>query len=474
LSVRCRQWLRARVRQVVDRVGVVVVACLAAFVAAVAVSAAAASARNAAVAAASPTATTLRYVTEFYPRWVSAAQEAEATHSKNINKLFAPTHMSPVFGFVVAPNDDTLYAASFVDVSAQPVIVTIPRTRATYSVLSMDMYGNVFPTLRPGTPGRYAITGPGWTKSLPPGVTRVPIPVSFSFWIIRADKYSPQGVNQIGLAEAFRQRVRLATLSDYKADRRAGATKIKPTVFYVTRFQLIAAREIAHAPIIFLRQLQKAVHNPNTPPLTGSSLALSNRFDRLFGNGHPTGPLRAELAAATKTAHARFIAHYLAHTDSSNWVFFDDIGAWGSRYADRSATTAYLQYSNTLDTAAYFQAFRDGSGAALNASRHGFVLTFAKHQLPRAKRFWSLTAYLPQSITLVRNRARKYLVASYTPGLRTSRDGSLSIYMSSTKPAGVPQANWLPVPAGPFNVVLRVYGPKGRRAYVPPAIQPLP
>ena len=158
-------------------------------------------------------------------------------------------------------------------------------------------------------------------------------------------------------------------------------------------------------------------------------------------------------------------------------MFFDDIGAWGTRYADRSATTAYLQYSNTLDTAAYFQAFRDGSGAPLDASSHGFVLTFAKRQLPRAKRFWSLTAYLPKSITLVRNRARKYLVASYTSGLRASRDGSISIYMSPSKPAGVPQANWLPVPAGPFNVVLRVYGPKGRAAdgtYVPPAIQPLP
>jgi hypothetical protein len=419
----------------------------------------------------------LRYVTEFYPRWVSAAQVAEATHSKNINKLFAPTHMSPVFGFVVAPNDDTLYAASFVDISSQPVIVTIPRTRATYSVLSMDMYGTVFPTLEPGMPGRYAITGPGWTGRLPAGVTRVPIPVDFSFWIIRGDKYSPQGVRQVRFAEAFRKRVRLATLSQYRANRFAGATKIKPTVFYVTRFQVIAAREIAHAPIAFLRQLQKAVHNANTPPLTGASLALSNQFDGLFGNGHPSGPLRAELAAATKAAYARFIAHYRTHVDSSNWVFFDDIGAWGTRYADRSATTAYLQYSNTLATAAYFQAFRDRSGAPLNASRHGFVLTFAKRQLPRAKRFWSLTAYLPKSITLVRNRARKYLVASYTPGLRTSRDGSVSIYMAASKPPGVPAANWLPVPAGPFNVVLRVYGPKGRAAhgtYAPPAIRPLP
>jgi hypothetical protein len=451
--------------------------CLAACVVGAAVGSPVAGAQPAGTVTASPSATALQYVTEFYPRWVSAAQEAEATHSKNINKLFAPSHMGPVFGFVVAPNDDTLYAASFVDVSAEPVIVTIPRTRATYSVLSMDMYGTVFPTLQPGMPGRYAITGPGWSGQLPRGVKRVMVPVNFSFWIIRGDKYSSSGTSQIGLAETFRKRLRLATLSQYKANRRAGVTKIKPVVFYVTRFQVIAGREIAHTPITFLRQLQKAVHNPNTPPLTGASLALSDRFDRLFGNGHPTGPLRTQLAAATKTAYARFIAHYQTHTGASNWVFFDDIGAWGTRYSDRSATTAYLQYSNTLETAAYFQAFRDGSGAPLNASRHGFVLTFAKHQLPRAKRFWSLTAYLPKSITLVRNRARKYLVASYTPGLKRNRNGSLSIYMAASKPAGIPEANWLPVPSGRFNVVLRVYGPRGRVAhgtYVPPAIHPLP
>jgi hypothetical protein len=36
---------------------------------------------------------------------------------------------------------------------------------------------------------------------------------------------------------------------------------------------------------------------------------------------------------------------------------------------------------------------------------------------------------------------------------------------------GVPEANWLPVPLGPFNIMLRVYGPEGGVAdntYVPP------
>ena len=68
------------------------------------------------------------------------------------------------------------------------------------------------------------------------------------------------------------------------------------------------------------------------------------------------------------------------------------------------------------------------------------------------------------------------MVASYTPGLHTGPDGSVSVYLGAARPGGIAMANWLPVPAGRFNVVLRVYGPEGSVAdgtYVPPAISPL-
>jgi hypothetical protein len=91
-------------------------------------------------------------------------------------------------------------------------------------------------------------------------------------------------------------------------------------------------------------------------------------------------------------------------------------------------------------------------------------------------RFWSVTAYTPEAIELVPNPARKYGVASYTPGLQfnTDDDGSLSIYMARQLPAGVPMANWLPIPPGAFNIMLRVYGPEETvedNTYVPPGIE---
>ena len=89
-------------------------------------------------------------------------------------------------------------------------------------------------------------------------------------------------------------------------------------------------------------------------------------------------------------------------------------------------------------------------------------------------RFWSLTAYTPEAIELVPNPAHKYAVASYTKNLQPNTDGSLSVYMAQQLPAGVPMANWLPIPAGAFNIMLRVYGPEGSvedNTYVPPPIE---
>jgi hypothetical protein len=103
-------------------------------------------------------------------------------------------------------------------------------------------------------------------------------------------------------------------------------------------------------------------------------------------------------------------------------------------------------------------------------------LTFEPNEIPQAKRFWSLTAYIPPGITLVPNSANKYVVGSYTRGLIKNPDGSITLYIQHDPPPGPLQANWLPTPNGPYALLLRVYGPTGNTTpgnhYVPPEIQP--
>ena len=79
--------------------------------------------------------------------------------------------------------------------------------------------------------------------------------------------------------------------------------------------------------------------------------------------------------------------------------------------------------------------------------------------MPPVEYFWSWTMYkLPQR-WLVANPINRYNVSSATSGLKTSKDGSLTIYSQTETPGKDKEANWLPTPSGPFWPVLRTYGP---------------
>jgi hypothetical protein len=426
--------------------------------------------------------TTVAYVVQFYPLWFTYYQSQLATHTRN--HLVGPDRISPIYHYVVAINVDTLYASSYLDLTAQPVILTIPPTppfpSMSYSILMLDPYGDLLPASAsiPKTPGSYALIGPGgFTSMLPADVTPITLPLDSSTLIFRADKFSPTGGNQIAQADAFRRSLKTQTLSDYVNNPSGGTTtKILPEIFFAVPFKTTADDLIAHDPIAFLRQLQQAVESPRTPSFSPYEKALSNRFNSLFTNRNVN---RSEFGDGAQAAHELILDRYLTHTDwaaptPTNWIHFTNIGDWGNQVVERSSITEFIQYANDKTAAAYYHVFKDANGNPLDGSNpRGYVLTFPAGQLPEAMRFWSLTAYTPEAIELVANPADKYAVASYTPP-HPNTDGSVSIYMAQQLPAGVPMANWLPIPPGAFNIMLRVYGPEGTvedNTYVPPGIK---
>lgn len=416
-----------------------------------------------------------QYVTTFYPAWFYHSQLALTRP----NRLIGPRQVTPIYHAIVAINVDTLYASAEVDLSKGPVILTVPRATSSYSLLNLDLYGDIFTTSVPshgsaGDPSvTYQLVGPRWrgTRAIA-GATLVRVPLTRSLWVFRADKHASTGEDTTAQAELFRRGVRIQPLVKYRLNPSGGATNIVSEAFFALPFKQAADGLLTYAPIPFLTQLRKAVHTRGWRPTTAGQRVLSVRFDRIFRQ-RSRARVRAALATGARTAHAALNDNYLNNTDVNNWISFTNIGHWGTNYLDRASITEYIQVGNGLPTAAYYHAFKDGTGVALDGSAHSYVLTFPADNLPQTTRFWSLTAYLPESIELVPNAARKYAVGSYTDGLVKGGDGSISIYLSPTLPAGVPETNWLPVPDGPFNVMLRNYGPTGGAQngdYVPPAI----
>ena len=430
--------------------------------------------------------TTKQYVIRFWPRYISYVTQNTIVRLHGFNSLLGPTTINPQFHAIVAINDDTRYAFAMVNLSNGPVVLTIPPTSVVYSLLVIDLFGNVIPvSIKPPAPGTYALVPPGWKGKLPPGLKKVKVPYLATIWNIRADRFSSAGQNMTAQADAFRRAVRMTTLAKYEANPAAGASKILPVVpTFFPSVKLLMDTAVTLTPNAFLRVMQRAVADQLTQPLYPSDIQLSQAFNTDFAaaqraarRGNPV-PL-ARIDAGARGAYRAIVAAWLTGTGPTNWIHQDNFGEWGTDYLARAAGNEYIYGGNNNAAASYWGAFTDGTGRPLNGALHNYTLTFSASELPQAKRFWSLTAYRPVVIEPIPNRLDKYLVASYTPGLVTNPDGSVTIYMAATKPAGVPTANWLPVRRGLFNVLLRVYGPTGNTtpgaspAYTPPAIMPM-
>ncbi len=416
-------------------------------------------------------ATTVSYVIHFFPLWSTATFSGFAALSGLQNLLSAPDRITPAFKLLLGPSSDTLYAASFLNLSTEPVILTIPPTGVSYSVVVVDPYEEVIQSgIPPLTPGVYGLTGPGYSGKLPDGVTPIPLPVNYPIMAIRIDTFSSACVDQTVAAATFRASLKMQTLSNYMKNPSGGATQIRPVILYSLSVKAIGDALITQTPILFLKQLQAAVNGPQTPPLSPDDQKLSARFDALFGDGTSQTD---QFSAGARKAFALLVNEYMTHTDANNWIHYINQGDFNNHLLERAAGAEFAQVSNTTDTALYYNAFTDAKGQPLNgANLDGYVIKFQPQQIPEAKRFWSISVYTREVENVIRNPINKYHVANCTPGLRKNPDGSLSIYVTRTLPPGVPIANWLPIGTSPFTAWMRIYGPTPgeNESYVPPAL----
>jgi hypothetical protein len=100
------------------------------------------------------------------------------------------------FRTVVRPNADTYYSTAMLDLTAEPMVLSVPNTKGRYHLFPMlDAYTNVFAS--PGTRttgnegGKFLISGPGWSGQVPEGMTRIEAPTNL-VWVIGRTQVNSQ------------------------------------------------------------------------------------------------------------------------------------------------------------------------------------------------------------------------------------------------------------------------------------------
>lgn len=374
----------------------------------------------------------------------------------------ARTYPDETFRDAPAPNADTLYTSAWLDVGAEPWILSVPDMGKRYCLFPMlDAWTNVFASPGTRTTGTaaqaYAITGPGWNGILPFGVTECRSPTSI-VWIL-GRIYCTGTEEDYAAVHALQDRCTLVPLSAYGSNYTPSASPTDPNLDMESGLRQVVNRLSAVDFFALLADLLKT--NPpslsDRPMLTklaqlgivpGRELDRSKLDVPVLGLVPRAGIARAAL-------HFRFSGGDMARRNG--WTWTTKAGRYGTNYNLRALIAIIGLGANGPEDALYAVSNKDAGGGRLDG-RHRYLIRFAPGQLPPARAFWSITLY-DERFYLVADPIRRYAVNA-RQNLVASADGSIPIHIQVEPPEGDTAANWLPAPHGNFQLMLRIYWPR--------------
>jgi len=383
-------------------------------------------------------------------------------------RLFTPEDKA-----VVTPNADTPYCMFWLDLRAEPMVLTVPEVEPEryYSFQLIDWYTHNFAyvgTLSTGNDaGAFLIAGPGWEGAAPDGVDDVlRSETDLVFIVVRTQLFRPDDLARV---EEIQAEYELQPLSAIVG------TDAPPTP---PALDFPVWHEGAQFDERFFGFLDVAMHLLGRP--SPGREALWQRLGQLgVGPEHdfdfqtlPEGIQRA-LKTGQEAGLADIEEFIKAHSKDplmSGKIFGtrDFLAASAATNyqlpsADllRAAAAQAGLYGNSAAEALYPTYFTDADGLPLDGSVNRYTVTFAAGRLPPVRAFWSLTMYDGTTQLFVDNPIDRYLLNStMMDDFRINGDGSLTLLVQSDPPDGAWRANWLPAPDGPFYMVLRLYGPE--------------
>ena len=379
---------------------------------------------------------------------------------------------------IVAPQNDTLFTFGWLDLRSEPMVIQAPAVDGDryWIIQVLDAWINtvqnpssVHPQVAAGRtspPFSYALTGPGWSGTLPNDLTQLSMPTGTAFVAYRLQL---DGAADLDAVRALQAQAKLMPLSAWIANPNIPTPGAAPPGQSVPPLQQVTAMD---GRTFFNRMTALMAANP-APPADADAL---NRFASI---GITAGASVDNLDAGVLNAAVQDGQHRIAtYTNpqlriENGWPFAFNLGAYGTDYPLRANTARVLFGANLPQDATY--ALLDNVDAGTDGVPRRYRIRFAPGQLPPVDAFWSITAYDGDHF-YIPNPDNIYAVGHQVPVV-PGPDGAVEITLQNAHPGPeVPTGNWLPIPAsGTFSLAMRLYAPRDAvrdGTWQPPALTP--
>jgi len=348
-------------------------------------------------------------------------------------------------------NNDTFYMSAIVQLD-EPYILQVPDTHDRYYVVDVfnmwqELEHYIGRRVTSTAAGAYALVPPGWSGNLPAGVTRLDVTTE-KVWLWGRLRLT-QGEDKAPVL-ALQKQFHLTRLSQFgRPDAKPKAGTLSPLP------------EIANDDLGFFTQLGAAVKANGVKP---ADQALFAQFARIglttdgFDASKLSPPRRKGLFRALQDGPSVAISAFVsAAVQRNGWAWATGLDSFGFDYPLRALVAGPYLGGQGEKEAMYPLRYADSAGKVLTGENN-YTIKFAAP--PPVDAFWSLTLYNAGDKLLVDNPIARYKVGTDTQGLVTAADGSITINLRHGQPDADAAKNWLPTPAGPFYLVLRLYQPQ--------------
>jgi len=389
----------------------------------------------------------------------------------NDHRVFTPADK-----IIVTPNSDTPYSMLTMDLRVEPLVFCVPAVPKTryYSVQIIDLntfnVGYVGSRATGNAAGCYMVSGPGWKGDTPKGIAKTfPLETQLGIAIFRTQLFGEADMPNVEKVQAG------YTVQPLSAFLKQPAPAAAPAIDFPAFTDSAFKTEFVRYENFLLQFI------PPVPP----EAAMRDSFTTIGmapGRPYEFDKLSLEqkggMALALKDGYAAIEARAKSLGKNENgWIVgaaFGDRAFYNGDYTLRAAAAIMGLYGNDAAEAMYPATKTDVAGQPLDASQHDYTLTFAAGALPPVNAFWSVTMYDGKTQLLVENPIKRYLINSeMLPRLTKNKDGSLTLYIQAKSPGKAKESNWLPAPAGPVYMVMRLYWPKEEALngkWVPPGV----